>query len=183
MSIAFAVRWAAQGEREFMQRISLLERRVWVIRGGEAGVGEHEEEFLSAGLITVGFGCDKPVTDFRNRAELRRYLEDERQHEGRNSAPQLWDFAFEMRAGDNVVLTRTMKGQEGELALGRVTGDYKFRADHFHRHWRPVEWLSIGVAKTGLDARALGQVNRRPTLTLVKDEQVARRIRAHCLAR
>lgn len=166
-----------------MQRISLLERQVWVIRGGEAGVGEHEEEFLSSGLITVGFGCDKPVTDFRNQAELRRYLEDERQHEGPNSARQLWDFAFEVRAGDNVVLTRTMKGHEGELALGRVTGDYEFREDHDHRHWRPVEWLSIGVAKTGLDAGSQRSINQRTTLTLVKDEQVARRIRAHCSAR
>jgi predicted Mrr-cat superfamily restriction endonuclease len=54
----------------------MLDHRVWVICGGESGVGEHEEEFLTDGVITVGFGRDRPVSSFDDRNELRRYLED-----------------------------------------------------------------------------------------------------------
>ena len=166
-----------------MQRISLLERRLWVIRGGDAGVGEHEEEFLTDGVITVGFGCDRPVTGFGSRAALQRYLEDEQKHEGPQAARQLWDFAFDLAEGDNVVLTRTMRGHEGELALGRVTGSYEFRENQYHKHWRPVEWLSIGVSKAGLHSGALNRINTRTTLTLVTNEDAAKRIRSHCLAK
>ena len=161
---------------------SLLEQRVWVIRGGESGVGEHEEEFLTDGPITVGFGCDRIVTGFTDALELRRYLEDERDHEGPQAARQLWDFACELRIGDNVILPRTMRGHDRELRIGRVTGDYQFRADHHHRHCRAVRWDDRVATKDGLDRVFLNAVNQRTTLNLIKDTEIARRIRSHCLA-
>ena len=166
-----------------MQRISLLERQLWVIRGGESGVGEHEEEFLKDGVVTVGFGCDRPVTSFGTRNELQRYLEDQRRHEGMQSSRQLWDFAHKVQMGDEVVLTRTMRGHERELALGRVTGGYQFREGHGHQHLRTVEWRRTGASKSGLDGVALRRINQRTTLTLISDEDVAKRIRSHCLTR
>ena len=166
-----------------MRKAPLLNQKVWVIRGGEAGVGEHEDEFLVDGIITVGFGCEQPLTAFKDQPELRRYLADERGHEGPQSARQLWHFAFDMRVGDNVVLTRTMQGYEGKLAIGRVVSAYQFRDSHHHRHWRQVEWLNENALKSGLTGAALRAVNQRTTLNLVGDEDVAERIRSHCLAR
>ena len=161
---------------------TLLQQRVWVIRGGESGIGEHEEEFLNEGIITVGFGCDRIVTDFRDAQALRRYLEDEREHEGPQAARQLWHFAFELRTGDNVILPRTMRGHDRELRIGRVTGDYQFRMGHHHRHWRTVTWDDRIATRAGLDRGSLNAVNQRTTLNLIKDPGVARRIRSHCLA-
>ncbi len=161
---------------------SLLQQRVWVIRGGESGIGEHEQEFLGDGLITVGFGCDRIVTGFKDTRELRRYLEDEREHEGPQAARQLWDFAFELREGDNVILPRTIRGHDRELRIGRVTGHYQFRTGHHHQHWRAVSWDDRVATRAGLDKGSLNAVNQRTTLNLIKDSEIAKRIRSHCLA-
>lgn len=161
---------------------SIMQQRVWVIRGGEAGVGEYEEEFLNDGVITVGFGCEKAVTDFGNAQELRRYLEDARQHEGPQSARQLWGFAFDLRPGDNVVLPRTAKGHDRELRIGRVTGDYQFREGHHHQHWRAVIWDASVATRPGLERSLLNAINQRTTLNLIKDPEIAKRIRSHCLS-
>ena len=168
--------------RETVAMTSLLQQRVWVIRGGESGIGEHEQEFLNDGLITVGFGCDRIVTDFKGVMELRRYLEDEREHEGIQAARQLWEFARELRVGDNVILPRTMRGNDRELRIGRVTGDYQFRTDHHHRHWRAARWDDRVATRDGLDRVSLNAVNQRTTLNLIKDKEIARWIRSHCLA-
>ncbi len=170
-------------DEEHVQRASLLNQQTWAIRGGESGVGEHEDEFQMDGVITVGFGCEQPLTAFKDQPELQRYLEDERGHEGAQSARQLWLFAFDIRIGDNVVLTRTMRGHEGKLALGRVISGYQFRDGHHHRHWRQVEWLNENASKSGFGGAELSAVNQRTTLNLICDESVAARIRSHCLAR
>jgi len=122
---------------------------VWLVRAGRGG--EDEETALTEGLAIIGF---RDVGDLRAYATLDDLTEallatDPTGSQSRvtNLARQLWAFREGMKVGDIVVLP--LKSQPGQIALGRVTGDYEFRqVGDRQRHVRRVKWERPDVLRS-----------------------------------
>ncbi|MCT1862700.1 MULTISPECIES: AAA family ATPase [Dietzia] len=81
-------------------------------------------------------------------------------------AGTLFRFIHVLKVGDVIVCPdRSTRA----LNIGRVSGDYEFRADsQMYSHWRPVEWLVTGVSRDELSLPAQNEMSAATTLfTLV----------------
>lgn len=116
---------------------------VWVVRGGRQG--EHEETFMTEGVVAIGFGMEESIAKFDSRDDLRSYTRK------RSDADQLWRLAHEISNGDMVVLPRK---SPRIVAVGRVSGEYEFRPtlEARARHIRPVNWMAQEIPLTSFDS-------------------------------
>ena len=126
--------------------------RAWTVRGGR--YGQREEAALHDDLVIAGW--EEVVADLSGYAtvdELRKALEvfypQESQHTINNWTHQLWRFCTGIQPGDLVVMPRKY---QSVIAIGRVQGNYEYRADAppGHRHIRPVEWLAKSVERAAV---------------------------------
>ena len=117
------------------------EPTVWRMLLGSKGA--FESEALEEGLIFVGFGIhtdlsnanDEKIRDIVNRSQPRL----KPGQRGRNIA-QLRMFARQMKQGDLVVVA--LKTKIGELAIGRVSGDYVYDSNRTDvPHTRQINWV------------------------------------------
>ncbi|MER5687657.1 CBS domain-containing protein [Streptomyces sp. NPDC002205] len=121
--------------------------RAWVVRAGREG--EREKTALDGGLAIAGWTGLDDLTDVESREDIRALVEAVYPGEGArvisNWTGQLLRFRHEIQVGDLVVLPLT----SWDLAIGRVTGAYAYRADapDSMRHVRPVEWLVRDVPR------------------------------------
>src|SRR3989338_3983230 len=99
---------------------------VWLIRAGKHG--EDEELALSEGKAIIGFHEVKDLATFKAKDGLADALAKQNPTSSRpraeNYARQLWAFRETIREGDVVVLQ--LKSSPGQVALGRVTGAYRY---------------------------------------------------------
>ena len=143
---------------------------VWVIRAGDSGKDEYGEWFFDAGLLAIGFGQRRSVSEYATRDALRRYIQNDRNNKpsapkATNAARQLWLFANEIEVGDMILTPRTRPDMLA--AVGRVTGDYAFRPDLLAGglHTRTVQWEAVDIQRKdfGDDYRPI--LGRRPTVS------------------
>lgn len=119
-------------------------KAVWLMRAGRHG--EDEALALKEGLAIIGFREVPDLKQFLSREALvDRLLKSDPEgsrHRAENLASQLWAFREEAEVGDIVVLP--LKSRPGQIALGRLTGQYGFsHIGDAERHVRPVKWEQL----------------------------------------
>lgn len=125
--------------------------RAWTVRGGR--YGEREQTALEEGLTILGWENLGDLSAVSSIEDLKQVLyeayPDAMDRRIDNWSHQLWRFVHSMQTGDLVVMPQKYKPV---VAIGRVIGDYSFRAqapDEL-RHVRPVEWLNTSVERAAV---------------------------------
>lgn len=152
---------------------------VWVVRAGRHG--ERQTFALEHDVVVAGWTEIGDLSRFRSREELeeafRRAAPDAKPGKIANHTGQLWAFAKRIEVGDLVVLP--LKGQDA-IAIGRVTGPYKFQPDFppDARHTRPVEWLVKDMPRGRFDQDILYSFGAFMTVCQIQRNNAEERIRA-----
>ena len=128
--------------------IAVPSSAVWLVRAGSEG--EFEDSALERGLAVVDWGVSD-LTDAESRDAVRQRVRqsDPDASNGRvgNITGQLNSFLLEMAEGDIVVLP--MKTQEGQVALGRITGQYVYKeVEGYQYHTRTVDWIRTNIPQS-----------------------------------
>jgi restriction system protein len=123
-------------------------RKVYLTRAGQHG--EDEEYALDHDLAIIGYQAVPSMEGaktYEGFVELvKKYIPDAKKGAIGNFAGQLHAFAIAMTEGDLAVLPRKTTSQ---IALGRVTGPYKYRKiGGNYRHTRAVEWIRPDLPRT-----------------------------------
>lgn len=136
----------AQGPRA---RATATEAKaVWLARAGQHG--EDEEAALELGAAVIGFHNVPDLSRAENVAEILRLVRSaypaDKESRSDNRARQLDAFVNRINEGDVIALP--LKQTPGMVALGRVTGRYKYRdINGAMRHTRPVKWIRPDVSR------------------------------------
>ncbi|MFC7329199.1 CBS domain-containing protein [Marinactinospora rubrisoli] len=155
----------------------------WLVRGGRDG--ERENAAIAEGLMIAGWDevgdLSACTTREALRSELRRTYPDFGKALIANWTGQLWRFRSVIAVGDLIVLP--MKTRHAMVAIGRVTGDYVFRAGApvGFRHVRSVEWLRTDVPRDAIKQDLLHSMGSLLTVCGLTRFDAARRI-AHLAA-
>ena len=111
---------------------------LWVVRAGKDG--EDEDYVLENGMAMLGFIHQHPPEARTYDEYLERSAQDDS-----SATKQVWNFAWELRESDIVVLPRK-KG--GPVAWGIVEGAYRQREfEGQHRHTRRVKWMRTDIPR------------------------------------
>lgn len=162
---------------------------VWVVRAGRQG--EFEEFAISNGVAGISFGLEQPITDFQDREDLldhQRGIKPGSVSERAlgKYASQQWHFVHDLQVGDTLVLPRK---QPKVVAVGKLSGPYRYQPDLEYPHVRPVEWDAVDIPRPSFDPDLLSsfgalstvfQVNR--TNAQERIDQVVRRYRGEVIA-
>ena len=122
--------------------------KLYLARAGRNG--EDETYAIDNGLAIIRFLDYPSLASAKNYDDILKLVRKTKPELGKraagNYAGQLWAFVVAMEAGDLIVMPQKLTSQ---LALGRVTGPYKFqKIDGIMRHTRPVEWVRSDVARS-----------------------------------
>ena len=152
--------------------------RAWLVRAGRAG--ERERWALAEGCTGGGFGGVPDLSEADSRAdvlaEILRGLGPVPENRARNFAAQLWALRGRMSVGDLVVMP--LKSSP-HLAIGRLTGDYRYVAgepDRTRRHRRPVEWRTAEVPRPLVHQDLLYSLGASSTICEISRNDAARRL-------
>lgn len=120
--------------------------QLWIVRAGRHGERESpaiEENKLFPGFIEVG---DLSTRNSRDEIfeHLQEVLSGLKFNALRNFAAQLNQFANKIKKGDYVVMPR--KGTN-EVAIGIVTGSYKYDDNSPYKHSLAVDWKNESVSR------------------------------------
>lgn len=113
--------------------------RLWIVRAGAQGERENaaiDKSELLPGFLEVGDLSQKGDRD-AILTHLREVWPDEGTNRLRNFAAQLNQFVNRIETGDYVVMPRKLTNG---VAIGVVTGTYKFDAANEYKHSRNIEW-------------------------------------------
>lgn len=125
--------------------------RAWLIRAGASG--DHEAEALDGGLAVVGFDGVPDLSAAATRKDVEALIATAYPEDAigriRNITGQLWALRGRMETGDMAVLPLKSTSQ---VALGRLTGAYRYRADApaGTRHAVAVNWERVDVPRTAI---------------------------------
>ncbi|CAL9561955.1 CBS domain-containing protein [Streptomyces sp. enrichment culture] len=154
--------------------------RAWVVRAGENG--ERERAALQDGVLVVGWDRLKmgDLADTSTRDDIRAAVAaaypDEGPYTVGNWTGQLYRFVHEIQRGDLVVLPL----KSLLVAIGRVTGDYEYRADATEglRHVRRVEWLVTDLDRQSIQSDLLDSMGSLLTVFELSRFGAAERVAA-----
>jgi restriction system protein len=124
---------------------------LWLVRAGKHG--ENEATALEKGLSSIGWEELPDLSGLGTKAELESAMisayPDTAINAVHNWVGQVWAFGTRIKLGDLIALPRK---SSATLAIGRVTGPYKYRTDLGDiRHTMPTEWLRTDIARQALD--------------------------------
>lgn len=152
--------------------------RAWLVRSGKSG--EREQWALIEGSTGGGFGKIRDLSDARDRAGVFEAvvagMPEAQEATARNVTAQLWALRGRIEVGDLVVMP--LKNSP-HLAIGRITGDYRFDAaesDPAKRHRRPVEWVVTDVPRTLVKQDLLYSLGAFSTVCEMSRNDAARRL-------
>ena len=151
---------------------------VWLVRAGQNG--EYEDAALQHGLAIVDWGAPD-VTDAPSRDAIKELVRsaDPDATESRigSIASQLHSFRSEMQEGDVVVLP--LKTQRPQVALGRITGSYKYgEIEGSWYHTRSVGWICRDVRPSDFGEDLQGSLQNRRTIYRMGGNEAAQQLGA-----
>lgn len=152
---------------------------VWLARAGKNG--ENEALAIENNIVTIGWNELGDLSPAKERQDLYDMFETTFPDAGKgrtaNHVGQVWAFRARFEVGDLVVLP--LKTQSA-IAIGKITGDYKFRTDlgDSAKHTRPVEWLKTDLPRTTFDQDLLHSFGAFMTVCEIKRNDAEQRIRA-----
>lgn len=113
--------------------------RLWIVRAGAHG--ERELAAIDQSKLFPGFLEVSDLSTCEDRdavlAQLQEVMPDQGKNRLRNFAAQLNQFVNRIEVGDIVVMPRKVTNG---VAIGIVTGDYRFDGVSDFKHSRTVEW-------------------------------------------
>jgi restriction system protein len=153
---------------------------VWLVRAGSQG--ENEQLALDEKIVVIGWSQLPDLKTIESRDELKELLSrkfpDSKVMRIANWTGQLWAFRSRIQEGDLVVLPFK---KTSAIAIGRVVGDYQYRADLAARdacHTRPVEWIRDDIPRSAFDADILYSFGAFLTVCQISRNDAEERIRA-----
>lgn len=152
---------------------------VWVVRAGKHG--EREDFTLEHNVIVNGWDEVPDLRQFATRQDLdafyREIHPDFKPGTIANHVGQLWAFATKIQPGHLAVIPLKTRAA---IAVGEVVGPYEFQPDNppDARHVCPVRWLRTDVPRTAFDQDLLYSFGSLLTVSQVRREHAAERIRA-----
>jgi restriction system protein len=152
---------------------------VWLVRAGAHG--EQEDLALQERIACVAADDVPDLAPHKTRVAIEQVLREVHPADGngriRNNAAQLHAFAHGIAKGDLVVLPLKTRAQ---IALGRLTGEYKFRTDlgPGARHTRPVKWVRTDVSRTTFGQDLLYSFGAFMTVCRISRNDAGTRIQA-----
>ena len=149
---------------------------VWVVKGGR--FGEYEDFAINENVVGIDFDLFRSVVGFADRDTLREQLLSElsEDDDGKwvpNAVSQLWRFANELQIGDTVVLPCK---QPKVVAVGKITGEYRYEAGGQIPHVRPVKWDAADIPRANFDQDLLYSFGGQLTLFRVNRANAQERI-------
>ena len=151
---------------------------VWLVRAGREG--EYEDDALKRGLAIVDWSVGD-LTGAVDRDGIReRVRHADPSASSRsigNVTGQLASFLLDLVEGDIVSLP--LKTRSGHVALGRVTGQYVYRAVDGHEfHTRSVNWIRTDVPLSDFGADLQSSLGYSGTICRIQGNDAERRIAA-----
>jgi len=152
---------------------------VWLVRAGQRGV--REQLALEQNLSVIGWVelPDLAQVDTREKLEAvcKEAYPDSPPNRIANYVGQVWAFRGRIQEGDLVVLP--LKSRPF-LAIGEVTGPYKYRKDlpEDARHTRPTRWLKTDIPRSAVGQDLLYSLGAFMTVCQITRNNAERRIRA-----
>lgn len=151
--------------------------QTWLVRCGRRG--EHWDVDLAHSVVVVGWSDVGDLSATRSRDDIAAKLRDAYPTASpnliSNRTGQLYRFCHEIQKDDLVL---TPLGKANTVAVGKVTGDYAYRADlpEAGRHARPVTWLRTDLARTTFGQDLLYSLGSLLTVARISRNDAARRI-------
>ena len=150
--------------------------KLYLARAGRRG--EDEDLALENNMAIIGF---RDIPSFEGVADCETIsklvsdtLPDDNPNRRANFVSQLCAFALSIDKGDLVVLPRKLTSQ---IAIGRVTGTYRFRqVNSVHRHTRSVKWLRTDIARTTFEQDLLSSFGAAMTICNISRNDAVRRV-------
>ena len=155
----------------------VLPSPVWLVRAGAQG--EDEAVALDNGLALMGYHHIPDLAGLADSAAVLALVQelhaDGRDNRNRNFAAQLTAFALRMKVHDVVALP--LKTRRGLVALGRVTGSYRFQdVEGVKRHTRPVDWIRPDAPRSEFGQDLLYSLGAFMTVCRIQRNDAERRI-------
>ena len=152
---------------------------VWLVRAGRWG--EQEQAALDEGLVTIGWNELPDLSGIKSREALTALYREKNPHSSPRTVSmqvgQIWRFRGEISEGDLVILPLHI---QSAIAVGRVTGPYKYRTDlgsDVH-HIRPVKWLRTDLPRANFDSDLLLSFSAYMTVCRISRDKAQERILA-----
>ncbi len=153
--------------------------QVWMARAGRTG--EDEAVALELGIAIIGF---HEVPDLTGVSDAKAVVDrvwqaspGEAANRNRTQAAQLNTFVLRMKENDIVALP--LKTRPGRVALGRVTGPYRYqKIDGAMRHTRPVDWIAPDLPKSAFGQDLLYSLGAFLTVCRIQRNDARRRMAA-----
>jgi restriction system protein len=126
----------------------VMKMAVWLVRAGEHG--EQEDFALQHGLAVIGWNQLPDLSPIKSREDLAQLMKktyaDEPPKRLINWTGQVWAFRNRIQIDDLVVLPLKRRSA---IAIGQVTGAYKYRAEGDEGlHSRVVKWLKTDFPRS-----------------------------------
>jgi restriction system protein len=151
---------------------------LWMVRGGR--FGEQENLSFENGLACIGFHEVPDLSRATTKEEIfelvREAYKEKPEMAIHNLAGQLRTFAHRMKEGDLVAMPLKNRPQ---IAIGRVTGPYRYRTDlgDVH-HTREVEWIKTDIQRTAFGQDLLYSLGAVMTVCQIERNEAEERVKA-----
>lgn len=148
---------------------------MWMVRAGQGAA--LIDDYLSKGIITIGWFYDRDLSSLRDRPQLESALRsvypDDTDAQIRSSLTQVGRFLFDFKPGDRVI---TYDPRERVYHIGEIIGDYTHQPelnlvapDSTHEQVRPVKWVGH-VNRDDLSVSARNSLGAIMTIFLINDD-------------
>src|SRR5215211_3359404 len=152
---------------------------LWLVRAGKSG--QQEDVALDKSLAAIGWEDLPDLSGTQSREDLeqlyRQVYPVEKPKTVTNRVSQTWAFRQRIKEDDLVALP--LKKQPA-IAIGKVTGPYKYRANASDGvlHTRSVKWIRKDLPRQSLDQDLLYSLGAFMTMCQIWRNQAEERIRA-----
>lgn len=151
---------------------------LWVVRAGR--YGETETYNLDNNVVTTGWDDLGDISSLKDREALQTLMDktypDEKVTTLRIWTGEMWALKERMQIDDLVAVPLKTRSA---IAIGRVSGAYRFRPDgpDGGRQQRVVEWIKTDLARTEIDQDLLYSFGSTLTVFQIQRNHAEERFR------